>query len=63
MTTVHFTCSECDIKSVAVKVRSQRPDESMEYWLSEVRVAVGAAHFLRSPECDAETVEITNTES
>lgn len=59
MVTCKFSCNACGCKHVPFLVRHREPDEDILDWMeSAVRPALGAAHRLVGPACQAQTADL-----
>ena len=58
MTIVRFSCPACGVCLAEALVRDRKPKESRRRWLKAIGPDVGVAHFLRSPECEEELLDI-----
>lgn len=53
-----YSCQECGIKDAEVQVRFRESEEDVLAWMKQVvEPALGADHFVHSPDCHPESLQ------
>lgn len=54
MNTIKYSCPECGLRDVEVKVPFRRSDHDVAEWMNELCVILSRDHDERSPQCHPE---------